>query len=278
MRKGKQIAFWSPACGQTGTSTNLAAAAAVIGLDYYMKTLVAYTKPGSALEPSLVRKPDELAAPAFDNTGLDALKRLARSNRLTANIVKDYTRPILKDRLDFLPGPTDFNEQEDKAGAGELVQHIFACAGQFYDTVLVEVGSGTSDELTNAILEASDVIVVNLNQNAALLDRWLGRGGSFDTLRGKTCVYLLGRYDRQSRYKAGNIARKYHCKTLFTVPYSAGLMDACNDHAVIEFFMRNRNVRQGHDHYHVVHEVRRLAKTILEQADVDSLAFRERGA
>ncbi|MCX7572122.1 chromosome partitioning protein ParA [Tumebacillus sp. DT12] len=275
-----QVAFWGSAHGQVATTANVIASATIIGLEYSLRTLVAHTHwSRSTLEAAFLKHAAHREESLFDfsDTGIDALERLARSGRLSPEIIQDYTKPILKDRLDLLSGTTKPDE-EMFASIHEVIPGIFATANRFYNLSLIDVNSGHQNTLTKAVLGSSDLIVVNLNQNISLLERFFSKEDWPDVLNEKPFIIVLGQYDAESKYTATNIARRFRYKgPIYTVPYCTGFMDACNDRNVLDFFLRNRYVAKGHENYAFIQEVSKLGKAILEHLKIDVDAALEEG-
>jgi hypothetical protein len=276
-----QVAFWGTAHGQVATTANVIASATIIGLEYSLRTLVAHTHwSRSTLEAAFLKHTSyrEESLVDFSDTGIDALERLARSGRLTPEIIQDYTKPILKDRLDLLSGTTKPDE-EMFSSIHEVIPGIFATANKFYNLSLIDVNSGSKNTLTNTVLRSSDLVVVNLNQNISLLERFFSKEDWPDVLDEKPFLIVLGQYDPESKYTATNIARRFRYKgPIYTVPYCTAFMDACNDRNVLDFFLRNRYVTKGHENYAFIQEVRKLGKAILEHLKIDPEAALEEGS
>ncbi|WP_438350945.1 chromosome partitioning protein ParA [Paenibacillus sp. FA6] len=274
-----QVAFWSNRHGQTGNTANMIAVSMLIGIEYLTKILISHTHwEMSTLESTLLkeRKLHYGFNQNYTNIGMDALERLAKSNRLDPTNVKDYAIPILRDRLDLIVGTSKPYEEMYVAVNGVLGS-ILNAAKSYYDISFIDVNSGTKNILTNSVLSTSDLVVVNLNQNINVLNEFFNE--TPDCLTDKKYLIVLGQYDGHSKYTAANIQRMFKCEVpIFTIPHSAGFMDACNDKSVVEFFLRNKNVRTNHDNNLFMVEVRKLAKGIMEAVDIDTRIFSEKGA
>jgi hypothetical protein len=274
-----QIAFWSHRHGQAGNSANMIAVATLIGMEYVTRTLISHTHWAmSSLESTFLKgKAAKVNDVEYSNLGIDALERLARSDRLSPNVVKDYADTILRDRLELLRGTAKPNE-EMFSSIHDVIQSIFGAAKGYYNLSLIDVSSGTRNALTNAVIATSDVVVVNLNQNIAVLEEFFEQEQPA-FLKEKQHVIVLGQYDRYSKYSVANIKRMYKPKApIFTVPHCTGFMDALNDKSVVEFFLRNKNIGGNHDNHYFMTELRKLAKGIFEAAGVDTKIYSEQGA
>ncbi|WP_059040712.1 hypothetical protein [Paenibacillus rubinfantis] len=274
-----QIAFWGPLHGQVGTTSNTIAAAATLGTVTTLKTLISHTHwAHSTLERAFLKNVSLFDSNFinFTDVGLDALARFAKSRKLEPDMVKDYTHPIIKDRLDLLYGTTKSDET-----VGELIHvinDILTNASRYYDLTLVDVNSGAFNSLTRAVVQNSDLVVICLNQNNSILERYFG--GEWDDFLGdKPRLLVLGQYDRDVHNTYSNISRKFKYKApIYTVPRCAAFLNAYNESAIMEFFMRNRHVTKRDENYFFFEEVRRLAQGICNQGGINWKMYSERGA
>ncbi len=242
-------AFWSTHHGQSCTTTNTAAVACAFALRHHSKLLLAHTHARRSTLEACLRDEQALRerdAGDFANHGMDALFRLSRSGRLHEDRVADYAWSLLRDhRFDLLPGSSKalLPDAETVARIGE----VFACARRAYDTILVDVHSGMDAAGSHALLAAADFRLVCLNQNLSLLDRALGEGEAFASLPDKPTLFLLSRYDREVSPSLRDIARRYGLPTgrFVAVPYSAGMMKACNAGRLYEFVLRHLDDRKS---------------------------------
>jgi hypothetical protein len=277
---GRNVVFWSPVPGQTGTTGSLIAVAAMLGLEYASRSLVCHFQGRrSALEQVFgnSRGHTEHASSYFTDTGIDALERLGRNHKLTPEIIRDYTIPVLKDRLDLLPGTLKPN-RAFVTGIKEVVHPMLETTKRYYDLTLFDGGSGTRQALTQALLQNADLVVVSLNQNPSVLERFFMQKEAAEWLAGKPLLLLLGQYDRYSASTARNIARRYKQKTLiYNVPHNAGFMDAMQAGRTIDFFFRNRRVSKDHENFVLMQEVRSLTQAINAQTGLNKLFFGGKG-
>lgn len=282
-----QAAFWSIAHGQPGNTSNTAALGALIGLEYDIRTLITQTNfEGSTLEAAFTKSNELRLGGIYENgdIGIDALARLARAKKLHPESIKDKTIILEKHRLDLLIGTMNPYEGLYE-NLSEVVQPIFQYAKEYYDVMLLDLHSGSRNSLTNSLLDSSDLIVVSLCQNRALLDRFFSRKDWREALNHRPVMFLLGQYDPDSKYTAANIQRLYRdvcdfkASPIYTIPYCSDFKDAINDKDLMGWFRRNRNLNKKHQNYVFFQEVRKAAKAILEQIGVNTqLKYIERGA
>jgi len=274
-----QIAFWGPLHGQVGTTSNTIAAGAALGTVTSLKTLISHTHwTHSTLERAFLKNVSlyDSSFVKFTDVGLDALARYAKSRKLEPDIVKDYTHPIIKDRLDLLYGTT--KNDEDAVELIHVINDILNNANKYYDLTLVDVNSGSLNLLTRAVVQSSDLVVVCLNQNTSVLERYFG--GEWDEFLGdKPYLIVLGQYDRDVHNTYSNISRKYkHKAPIYTVPRCSAFLNAYNESAVMEFFMRNRQLSKRNENNFFIEEVRRLVQGICTHCGINWKMNSDRGA
>jgi hypothetical protein len=277
---GSSIAFWGPVHGQVATTSNILAAASILGSEYIgRKTIVTHTHwSHSTLERGYFKN-NSLTENSFINftdIGLDALARFARSRKLEPEMIKDYTHHIVN-QLDLLYGTTKSDENAD--ALVEDIKNIFDNCRLYYDLTLIDVNSGSQNKATNTVLQNSDLIVVCLSQNTSLLDRFFIEKEWDHVIGSKQFIIVLGQYDKYSHYTHANISRKYKYKNpIYTVPHCSHYMDAYNQSAVAEFFMRNRKIDRRDEDFFFFEEVRRLTKGILTEVGLNGKLQTDRGA
>lgn len=263
------VAFWSPVHGQAGNTSNLVATSSMLAVEHNVKTMVTQTQLShSTLESAFTKKSNKGDLLSFSDTGLDALERLAMSKRLTDDKVADYTITVIRDRLELLVGSSKSNQGMFK-NIDSVLDTIFKVSSKYYDYCMVDVHSGTKNQMTKRVLNEADLIVVNLNQNIHVLERFFSKVDWLDVLDEKPYVIVLSQYDSKSRYTVKNIQRKFKCKTpILTIPYNTAFRDACNDRNVIEFFLRANNASKSNPNFYFVNEVEKLVNEIMKLTQV----------
>lgn len=268
-----QVVFCGDPNNQDASTSCLIACAALIGLEHSVRTLLAHTsRAGSMLEKAFTDKLSGEADPMarFTDTGVDALERLVRSQRLTPERVQDYSTPILRDRLDLLRGT--MKQEGGAAGADPaMLPAMMTCASRYYGLTLLDwsgfgrgVGGSAYSAEAEAMLHGADLVVVRLPQHTAALERYFAKRDWPEVLHAKPKLVVVGPYDRHSKYSMINIARRYkHKEPIYSIPYNTEFMDAINDRTVIDYFMRNRNASKRSDNYFFMEEIRRLTTAIV---------------
>ncbi|THF74383.1 hypothetical protein [Cohnella fermenti] len=268
---GHSVVFWSPVSGQAGNTSNLAVIAGLLGLEYSARVLLfghAQSRRAALEQALLPRKPEEARG---DDIGIDALARLVRHRKLQPGMIANYTLPLLQHRLDLLPG----SDQPDKAWMPSMkteLQPLLEAAKRGYDLVLIDGGNGTGSGWSRQLLQQADVVIVSLNQNRLLLERFFHQ--QLDSLPNVHRLLVLGQYDAEASQTLKNTARTFALREpLYAVPHRAGLMDALQAGQVLDFLFRNRRVPRDHEHHLFMKRVRELAQAVVAACHLDKPFF-----
>ncbi|MBW4081304.1 hypothetical protein [Paenibacillus sp. S150] len=270
---GSSIVFWSPVPGQTGNTTNLIAVTAMLSLEFSFRLLlVSHVQSRRVpLEQGFIKRRTWEEQAFATDSGIDAVERLARNRKLSPEMIRDYTLPLLKDRLDLLTG----SMKPDKAfvpAMKEALPTVLETAKRYYDWTLLDAGSGTGSGWTQALLQQADIIVVSLNQNRSVLERFFQRPPQEG--EGKRQLLALGQYDPHSASTAKNLVRRYKGKgPFYPVSHNSGFMDAAQEGRAIDFLFRNRYVPRDHENAPFMRSVRALARVVSGQAGRDNPFF-----
>lgn len=269
------IAVWSPLKSGSGSTMLASSLPIVLALEYQVKVLLAHGgHAGERVEQAFTYKQEALDyMTAFQDTGMDALERLRASGRLSPENVRNYTLPLLSDRLDLLCGPKPMSADaihatgnaEDRKQA-ELMTRVMESSKRSYDITVADAGNGVPGAADRAILQAADLIVVGLNQNLHILESVIEQERLPPEVSDKTCLYILGKYDRDSHCTLQNIKRRFGIKTtVLGVPYCSGMTDAWNMRSVMPYMQRSRGGADLKRMSSLYNAVRNLADAVAEQ-------------
>lgn len=266
-----KIVFWSPKAVTTGATHAAIAMSSLMALDNRFESLLMQTHfQSKKIESSFAPYSDLKAMEVFTNSnvGLTALIRLTDSNKLTPESIRNYARPVLKNRLDILYG---FNivERALYKKIADNTSYILDMAGKAYDAVFLDMPKGTESPYIDEALKSSDLIVVTLRQDNIELDDFFEKYDSIQIFKDKPHVIVIGDYDINSKYTVFNIKNKYRAKVpVYGLVHSAAFKDACNDGMVMDFFMKNLNANKNDTAGALVNEVRRINQDIVEMLKI----------
>lgn len=246
------VTFYSHDSKETGQSLSVAAIATHIAIAHNYKVLIVSTSFNELTlencfwEYAKIRQTSVVQDNNSPSVGLDSgiegLLKVLASNRTSNEIVKNYSRIVLKDRLDVLLAPATTSYQE-YMGITQNYANIIKTADRYYDLVLVDLSKKMPKKDIQSILEMSDVVMVNLVQRLETINNFIRLREANDFYRKRNVMLVLGRYDRFSKYNSKNITRYMkEKKELSVVPYNTLFFEACSEGTIVDFFLRLRNV------------------------------------
>lgn len=198
--------------------------------------------------------------------GVEGLTRIIRSNKITPDIITNYTKVVFKDRLEVLLGndKSDSNSPELQ-NIEQVYPEIIKSANQYYDLVLIDLDENIDEETKNNILNMSDVVVVNLNQRLKSINKYAEDKMKNEIIQARRRLILIGRYDRYSKYNSKNITRYLGEKNqVLTMPYNTLFMEAGEEAGVPDLFLRFRKMTDTEDsNGFFISEVRRASENII---------------
>jgi len=162
------VAFCSKDIKETGQSLSLAALATYMSIKHNNKTLLISTdfkqrtledcfwkQSDNKVNPLEIDLPGELITQL--DSGVEGLLKLILTNRATPEIIKNYSKTVLKDRLDVLVSPIT----KDQSEYNKIIQSyvdIVKLASQYYDLVLIDMNKEMNSIDFEKIINISDVM------------------------------------------------------------------------------------------------------------------------
>lgn len=266
------ITFKSNEVKETGQTLSTVAVATQMAIDHNYKILLVSTAfNDKTLEECFwnVNKAQGLAdmmgqtAKVGIESGVEGLMRVMASNKTSPEIVKNYSKIILKDRLDILPSPV-VTEYKDYENITASYVEILQLANRYYDIVLVDLNKRVPEQDAENILQISDVVVVNLTQKLQSIDHFVEVREQEEFYRKKHIMLLIGRYDSFSKYNVKNITRYMReKKEVNVIPYNTLYFEACSEAKVIDFFLRLKNLDEADRNYVFTKEVSNVGNNII---------------
>ena len=266
------VSFWNPVdSSQASTTSSIAAVAAMLPTKYKYRTLITQTHYSDfSLESSFFNM-DKLGNKGsldIADTGVDALDRLLRSNKLAPENIANYAKPIYRnERLEVLYG-TFKNDLDSYSRILETFPVIIDYANQFYDIVLVDLNKGDKEQEINKILQKSDLIVLTMSQSMLVLKKVFKAMDTMKVLQEKPIIPVIGKYDRFSKFADKNIARAFNYKKkLYTIPYNTQFFDACNDGSLPTFISTNIKADPSDRNGFFISETQNLVDAIISSLE-----------
>ncbi len=266
------VTFKSDEVKETAQTLSVAAIATKMAIEHNYKILVVSTSfKDKTLEScffDINRLNETLAAINKDKkvgieSGVEGLLKVLAGNRTSNEIVKNYSKIVLRDRLDVLESPVAV-EYKDYEATTESYAEILRMANRYYDIVLVDLCKRMKPEHAQAIIDISDVVVINLTQRLACIDDFLKRKEEDEFYKRKNIMILIGRYDSFSKYNAKNITRYMkERKQVGVIPYNTLFFEACSEGKIIDYFLKMKNIDESDRNYSFIKESENMGNSII---------------
>ena len=201
-------------------------------------------------------------------SGIEGLAKIARSNKLTPQMITNYTKVIFKDRLEVILGVDKNKKQDiiddDKEIAEEYIT-LVNVAKMYYDKVFVDLDFNLSPEVREKIVDSSDLVIVNSSQNYNSIKKLKEKKDNSKLLQSPKTMILIGKYDKFSKYNIKNISRFLdEKKQVLGIPYNTLFMEATNEAGVPDFFLTLKRISNSDDRNALfIQEVDRATQGIL---------------
>ena len=266
------VTFYNSSIEQTGKTMSIAAIATYMAIEHNYRILVIST---TNREDSLKRcfweekkKKKNLGifgpnAALEVETGVEGLARVVKSNKISPNIITNYTKVVFKDRFEILLGCE--NPPSDGTVIETMYPSIIKAANQYYDLVFVDLDENVDEETRKTIIYDSDIVVINMSQRLRSIDKFRELKEQNQLLASKKALILIGRYDKFSKYNSKNISRYLGEKNqVLTIPYNTLFFEATEEAGVPDLFLRFRKNLDPEDrNAFFIEEVRRASENIL---------------
>ena len=268
------ISFWTEDSKETGQTSVAIAVATQMAIQHNKKILLISTYASNKEFEAAFWKPqnDRKNILSFLNvskkvvgldSGVEGLMKIEGTNRLSPNMIQDYTGIIFKDRLEILAGYNGLETDITDAFYVSLVKK----ASQVYDIIIVDLPKGVN-KLAQDILNISDVVVYGITQKRHSIDQYMSSRKEGYTSRMNNLLVYIGRYDRFSKYTQKNVYRTTKTQDLlYPIVYNTLFSDACDEGVVVDYFLKIQTVTDKNRNTDFVDEIKGLIKGILYKID-----------
>ena len=276
------VTFWNDDREQSGKTLTSVAVATRMAIERNYKILLIST---SFLDPTIkncfwgneVSRNLKLFGGKINNiaveNGIEGLSKLITANKLTPDVITDYTKVIFKGRLEVLNG---FNGMKDADEMTNLKTYekiaegyvdLIRTANQYYDMVLVDLDKTIFAGIREKILEISNVNVMVFSQKKESLDRYIKYKENASSGELNKLVPVIGKYMNQSKYNLKNIMKYIgERKEINVVPFNMLYFEAAEEAMVTDLFLRLKNVKDTSDeNYIFMQDVLNLTDKIIKR-------------
>ncbi len=264
------VAFYTPGKRETGNTVSAISLATYIGIEKNKKNILISTSFNEntikeSLWPAQTKKRSGLFGPntsTLAQNGIEGLDRIVRSNRITPNIISDYTRVALKDRLEVLLGYNGDIEQYKEIS--QQYPQIVSLADRCYETVFVDIDKRLNPNIKREILKLSDIVVAMTTQRADDINQLVNLIEEGSVLKKQNTLITIGRYDDNLKYNAKNITRNIlrQKDIVNTIPYNSLLFEAVQEGKAIDLFLNLSSLKSKDENTFFVEELKRLDESI----------------
>ena len=260
---------------ETGKTMSLVAIATHMAIEYNTKILIISTTNREGKLKSCYFEDEKARKTRFGlftnsdigmttESGIEGIVRMTRSNKLTPEMVTNYTKVVFKDRLEVLLGTNTQNVIDKKELQQEYLE-LISVANMYYDRVFVDLDNNIDEEIREQIMDRSDLVIVNSSQNYNSLKELKENKEKNNLLKSAKYLVLIGRYDKYSKYNSKNITRFLEEKNqVLTVPYNTLFFEATNEAKVPDFFLSLKRTIDADDRNAIfIQEVKRASDNIV---------------
>lgn len=203
-----------------------------------------------------------------ETSGIVGLDRMLRSNKITPDIITDYAKIVLTNRLEILLGVDTDEEQYNQVK--EKYAQIINLAGKYYDMVIVDLDKRVGKQAEIDILNTSDIVVSLIPQRAKKIEKIQKMIDEGKILNEQKTVLTIGKYMENTKYNAKNITRNLLRKKdiISTIPYNNLFFEATQEGTVIDLFLNFMRIKEKDENYNFVSEIKSLNEVIKGKIEI----------
>ena len=196
-------------------------------------------------------------------TGIGGLIKAISSNKTSPEIITNYTRTIFKDRLEVL---TDNNiPRENYEKQKEYMKSIIRMASKYYDLVFIDIEGDLLDPYIQGILQESNLIIANTSQRFKMIEDFIHKSKNCEAIKDYNVMFLIGKYDRYSKYNDKNLQRLKRIQDIFGIPYNTLFFEYSNEGKMADFIIYNRKVKQNSIQTSIMEAIIKVSERIIEK-------------
>ncbi len=266
------ITFWNGTKEQCGNTASALALATYMAIERNIKILFVSTslKDYSVEDSFWIKKKNGFLSMLGGNpgiisqAGIEGLDRIIRSNKLTPEIITDYSKIVLKNRLELLLGVNSSESQYEEIRG--KYPSIIELADKYYDLVVIDLDSKLGPTIQENILKKSDIIIGMIPQKLKEIEKVVDKIQKNPYIKEKIML-TIGKYDDKTKYNAKNISRNVlkQKNIINTVPYNSLYFEAMQEGKVIDLFLSFLRLTDMDRNYEFISEIQRLAEDVKEK-------------
>lgn len=271
-----KVAFWSNAGEKNGVTSNLACISIASAMEYpYKSILIENHNQKNKLENVLMynltgyhlRKETDFH---LKHIGMNYILNQLSNPRTpiraenTPGLIEEASVEILRNSLYYIPPSFLTNSYTYEYDLYGNINHILDVLETFADITYIDT-TNRNNLSSKVILDAVDLVVVNLVQNAADIQHFFE---NYSSILSK-CVFLISSYHKESvlninRISKANLIDK---NSIATIPYNVEYQEAVSQGTIVEFLSRNYTCKRSNPNYPFVKEVKKAVCMIMSNID-----------
>lgn len=195
-------------------------------------------------------------------SGIEGLLKLADSNRVTPELIHDYTKIVFKNRLEILYSPNDIKKETSENDIMAKMKNIILNASRYYDYVFVDLKKGFKCSEQEEILNSSDVVVLNVDQRLDTIESALS-SKEIQKMYNKI-VWNICKSDKNSKYNSKNLTRKILKKEKINdIDYNTLIFEASQEGNIPELMLRFRTIKEDDTNSALFSKIKMLIEEII---------------
>ena len=264
------ITFWNKRKEQNGKTLSAVALATYTAIQHNYRILLISTSLNDRTMQKCYwkerRTTSGLFGPNIGNSGIqngiEGLNRIVKSNKVSPELITNYTRVVFKDRLEVLLGYTG-NKNDFKTIASNYME-IIKLADKYYDMVIIDLDKEIGEECEKNILSNSDIIVATMSQRLESINEFVDARKKMEEIQGKIIIPLITRYDNNSKYNVKNVSRNLlgQKDIMNSIPYNTFFFESAEEAGMVDFFLRMRNLKENDYNYFFINEIKQLSENV----------------
>lgn len=258
------VTFFSNDKAETSQTTSMAAIATYLSIEQNYKILLINAKYNDTSLQECFWEQSKNNRPRTDlETGISGLIKAIASNKISPEIITNYTRTIFKERLEVL---TDNNIlREDFEKQKEYLRSIIKLADKYYDLVFLDIEGTLEEPFIQNIIQESNLLIANTSQRIKIIKDFLQDRKKYDFINNNNTLVLMGKYDKYSKYNVKNMQRAERIQDIYGIPYNTLFFEACNEGNLADFIINYRKVKQSSVQAPVMESISEVAHRIIEK-------------
>lgn len=265
-----EVAFWSNIGGKNGVTSNLASVSIMLALEQRCKSILFENHCHMInLERVLIRKKStdllkEEENYFYNHLGMDSLIKKIHSNLYSKELLLKSSLNFLDHGIYYIPQSKLMNKELFEYELNQVIHPFLEQVKEISPVTFIDT-AGCSNLSTKVILSKADLVVVNLSQDPQIIDHFFE---NYSSLTSKV-VYLLGSYNRNSKFNLSNIRRKYHIKKeqIAVIPYNVAFRDSLIEGDTISFLLRNQKCKRDDENYYFIKELKNASNMIYKKIE-----------